>query len=422
MSIEDRFLIIALREDRALLPERETLESVLAAAHSLDPGLQVLGDLRGLRTIYNDIPEALEVLSEYGAQLIAPSRDIAFLQSEFGSSVDVFPVTDRSIPLKFAPLHLLPFEDFHNELVAEGTWGLLADGLSQDLPTEQEWDYIVSRDPTIIELFGDISRLRRHWDSCLEGFRLEPSNPGGTEVLQRRYLQHFMDTNARRSLLGHFTLHATAGTVDVCPYHSGALNTVEAGKETILGRPGVPARRTDRLLRPELSRFEDLVRNPKTTESEIQRFLECHPTVFEAMGYRNVYSQVVLAREDGTSLRPDFILEPLGRPWCDILDLKLPTGSIAVGRRDRKALASAVHELVAQLREYAAYFEDERLAKRVQDAYGIRCYRPRLIGVIGRDPNLADERQKRRMMTAYSDVSVVTFDELFKIARSRLLI
>jgi hypothetical protein len=140
------------------------------------------------------------------------------------------------------------------------------------------------------------------------------------------------------------------------------------------------------------------------------------------MGYRNVYSQVVLAREDGTSLRPDFILEPLGRPWCDILDLKLPTGSIAVGRRDRKALASAVHELVAQLREYAAYFEDERLAKRVQDAYGIRCYRPRLIGVIGRDPNLADERQKRRMMTAYSDVSVVTFDELFKIARSRLLI
>ncbi len=422
VAVEDRFLVICLREERALLPEQETLHSILAAARSLDSGIQILCDLRGLRTIYNDITETLKVMVEHGAQLLAPSRDIAFLQSELGGTVDILPVSGQAIPMRFADLPLLPFDPNCADLPFFGTWEPFSRGLDTGLPTEQDWAYIASRDLTAASVFSGASDLQRHWESCLEQYRLHPSNAGGTEVLQRRYLQRFIDRNRRRSLLSHFNVDVADGVVHVRPYHAGALNMIEAGKEIILGRPGIRSNRTREALGVELLKFEELISDRKTKEVQIQRFLEQHPTILEALGYRSIYPQIVLARDDGTSLRPDFILEPIGSPWCEILDLKLPGTSIAVGRRDRKMMAAAVHELVAQLREYGAYFENERLAKRVEDVYGIKCYRPRLVGVIGRDPNLADERQKRRMMTAYSDVSVVTFDEVLKIARTRLLI
>jgi Domain of unknown function (DUF4263) len=422
ISVEDRFVVLALREEHAMLPEQETIASILAALFSVDPQLQIVCDLRGVRTIYNDVSEAVEVLVDHGAQLLGSDQDVRLLNREFGTKINALAVADQIVPLRFAPLALLPFEDFDHYLVRERDWESLSRDLSYDLPTDEDWEYVVAHDTIVRDMFNGLSDLRFHWNATSPKHRLNPSVPGGLQVLQRRYLRQFIDTNARRSLLSHFTLTSVGETVHVRPYHAAALNTIEVRNETLIGRPGVFARRTRELLEPELSEFEELIRGSRTKERDIQRFLELHPAIFQRMGYQHVYSQVILEREDGTSLRPDFILEPLGRPWCDILDLKLPASSIVVGRRDRKTLASAVHELIAQLREYAAYFEDERLSKRVEEAYGIRCYRPRLIGVIGRDPNLADERQKRRMMTAYQDVSVVTFDELARIAKSRLLI
>lgn len=182
------------------------------------------------------------------------------------------------------------------------------------------------------------------------------------------------------------------------------------------------ARKTSTLLHTELEELQQLLALPDTRESAIQRYLEQHPALFQALGYVNVYPQVVLARDDGTSLRPDFILEPAGRDWCDILDIKVPQMKTVVGSRDRQTLAAHIHELSAQLREYSAYFEDERLAKRIEDVYGIKCYKPRLIGIVGRDPKTDDERQLRRLMTAYSDVDIVTFDQLLCLAQTRLLI
>jgi hypothetical protein len=93
-----------------------------------------------------------------------------------------------------------------------------------------------------------------------------------------------------------------------------------------------------------------------------------------------------------------------------------------IGGKDRKRFSSAVEELVAQLREYAAYYEDPRLAKRIQDVYGIKCYRPRMIGVIGRTPRVVDDRQMRRLETIYDDLSIITFDRLVEIAKTRLLV
>jgi hypothetical protein len=131
---------------------------------------------------------------------------------------------------------------------------------------------------------------------------------------------------------------------------------------------------------------------------------------------------VLLERDDGTSLRPDFILEPYQGDWCDILELKRPMPAIIVGANDRKSLSAAVHAVAAQLREYAAYFENPKYRRWVYERYGLKLYRPRLFALIGREPIGRDTEAVRRSMTCYTDIEVVTFDELLTIAKRRILI
>jgi hypothetical protein len=158
-------------------------------------------------------------------------------------------------------------------------------------------------------------------------------------------------------------------------------------------------------------------------EHELQTFLAEHPEIFEALGYSKIYPHLVLERDDGSELIPDFMLEPIYDKWWDILDIKVPEKPTIVGTPDRQRFSADVSELVAQLREYGAAFEDPNLARRVEEKYGVKCYRPKLIGIIGRDdPRNADEHELGRLMTSYTDTRVLTFDQLLRKAKSRLLI
>jgi hypothetical protein len=235
-------------------------------------------------------------------------------------------------------------------------------------------------------------------------------------------LRSVVGKHAVNSLLVEYAIQLGGGEMLLTPYHSHAIHTIEGKNQVVLGRPAVIAEKTATLLAPQICEFELLLRNRRVREAEIQKYLERSPALLEALGYRHVYPQVVLQRDDGTFLRPDFIVQPTSDEWCDIVDIKLPKMRTVVGIRDRKTLAAAVHELVAQLREYAAYFDNEKLSRRLEQLYGIKCYRPRLIGVIGTDPRLTDDRQMRRLMTAYSDVRILTFDQLLQHAKNRLLI
>jgi len=235
-------------------------------------------------------------------------------------------------------------------------------------------------------------------------------------------LRSVVRKHAVNSLLVEYAIQLGGGEIVLTPYHSHAIHSIEVKNQVVLGRPAVIAEKTATLLAPQICELELLLRNRRVREAEIQKYFERSPALLEALGYRHVYPQVVLQRDDGTFLRPDFIVQPTSDEWCDIVDIKLPRMRTVVGIRDRKTLAAAVHELAAQLREYAAYFDNEKLSRRVEQLYGIKCYRPRLIGVIGTDPRLADDRQMRRLMTAYSDVKILTFDQLLQHAKNRLLI
>jgi hypothetical protein len=205
------------------------------------------------------------------------------------------------------------------------------------------------------------------------------------------------------------------------PYHGHAVYPVETRSGLLLGRPLVLARKTGALFSSEIEQFSTLL-SSRPREIDIQRFLETNPRFLRSLGYQHIYPQVILTRDDGTALRPDFILQPFGEEWCDILDIKLPSGSMVVGRRDRRTLAAGIHELAAQLREYAAHFDNPKYAKRIEEKYGFKCYRPKLIGVVGRTPEDTDDKQIRRLLTSYRDIDFISFDRLIHIAKSRLLI
>jgi antiviral defense system Shedu protein SduA len=121
-------------------------------------------------------------------------------------------------------------------------------------------------------------------------------------------------------------------------------------------------------------------------------------------------------------LRPDLIVEPIGQQWADIVDFKRPLETIVVGSANRPRLASALSDAAAQLREYHAYFDDRRLASRIEEKLGIRCYKPRMVVIVGRDPNRFSAEQQRRALTAHPQLEVVTYDQLLRAAREQLLL
>jgi hypothetical protein len=233
----------------------------------------------------------------------------------------------------------------------------------------------------------------------------------------------FISSIHRHSLLLEFAMSLTHDHIEVVPYHSHAIHEVETKSNiVIVGRPSIIAKTTGAVFSKEIAGFEYLINNPDTKERHIQQFLESHPQFLQGLNYENIYPQIVLERDEDGPLRPDFILEPFEDAFCDILDLKLPTQKLFVGRKDRATLASALHEVAAQLREYAAYFEQEKYRRMVYEKYGLRLYKPRLIAIVGRDMRQMAKAEFRRALTQYDNLQLMTFDELLRHAKRRMLI
>lgn len=167
--------------------------------------------------------------------------------------------------------------------------------------------------------------------------------------------------------------------------------------------------------RRQLEEFEDLLSDEKSKEEQFQSFFKRNPDFLLGFQYGRFISKPVLQREPSEgSLIPDFFLAPIGKSYADILDLKMPKEKIIVGRKDRKRFSAAVHEAIAQVREYRDFFEDENRRKRVQERYGLTAYRPSAIVIIGREPTeISEEKFKQIEETKPEFVKITTYDQLF---------
>lgn len=216
----------------------------------------------------------------------------------------------------------------------------------------------------------------------------------------------------------------------VVPCHGMATYDLKMSKNQLPVRPMRYS--PSKNLADDIIAFEKLLNIRGLKESNIQEFIEEYPHIMRGLfpdGAR-IYPHLSLNRTSKGLLIPDFFVQPFGQEFLEIVDLKLPTKQLVVETKNRNHFSQAVVEGIAQLREYSSYFDDEKNRSnftKSMEKYGafdeFNCYKPMSTLVIGFDENWKNNpsilREKR---TSYSDINVVTYDELIKTCRNRLLI
>ena len=169
-----------------------------------------------------------------------------------------------------------------------------------------------------------------------------------------------------------------------------------------------------------IQELEEMVNDPRLKEAKLQHFFERNPDFILSDDHRAAHPQITLARDEGGSLRPDFLLEPIDQTrLCDLLDLKMPAAQIFVMKERRIRFSAAVMEACAQLREYHLYFDEVRNRDFVKDTYGLSAYKPRMIVVIGRR-GTASPIQIRQMEIDAPELKVKTYDEVVERMKYKL--
>ncbi|MFD8251435.1 Shedu anti-phage system protein SduA domain-containing protein [Streptomyces werraensis] len=166
--------------------------------------------------------------------------------------------------------------------------------------------------------------------------------------------------------------------------------------------------------------LEDLINSPKTAERDLQRFFERNPRFLCGDTYEEARPHIVLQRDGDGPLIPDFALKPCNsNALCDLLELKLPKAKLIRVNKNRVRLTSAIMEACAQLREYQSYFEDCEKRAAVENMYGLRFFRPRMMVLIGKRSDY-DATALRNAESDVPNLSIVTYDDIVERARSRM--
>jgi hypothetical protein len=168
-----------------------------------------------------------------------------------------------------------------------------------------------------------------------------------------------------------------------------------------------------------IAELEDLINTPHVNESQLQEFFENNPEFLCGDTYETAKPHIVLQRPDAGPLIPDFALKPPNEhALCDLLELKLPSAKLLVGQDNRKRLSAALLEACAQLREYRDYFESCANRQSVEEIYGLRFFRPRMMVIIGkRSDYIASDLRKAE--GDIPELSITTYDDLLERARAR---
>jgi hypothetical protein len=168
-----------------------------------------------------------------------------------------------------------------------------------------------------------------------------------------------------------------------------------------------------------IEELEALLNTDLSGELDFQRFFERYPNFITSDEYVAAYPHVVLTRDDGQTLIPDFVLEPVGRGrLCDLLELKLPSESVVVGPPGRARLSAAVSSAYAQLRQYREHFNEVAHRDAVRREYGLEVFYPAMYVVIGRR-GLALAEDVRRAEESFPLLHIRTYDDLVDRARLR---
>jgi hypothetical protein len=173
-----------------------------------------------------------------------------------------------------------------------------------------------------------------------------------------------------------------------------------------------------------INTLEDLI-NSEASELEFQRFFEKHPEFLLSLNYKQLHPQLILYKDTGEKLIPDFFLERFNDNFVDILDLKLAHRVLTKFPKNRSGFCAALYEAINQLREYRNWFDDKHNRKQFYDLYGLRAYKPRVVVVIGRKHDYYSDVERWSIEFTRSRleddlpryVNILTYDDIIDKAR-----
>jgi hypothetical protein len=169
-----------------------------------------------------------------------------------------------------------------------------------------------------------------------------------------------------------------------------------------------------------IEELEEMINSATVTESRLQDFFERNPQFLCGDSYEAAQPHIVLQRPSAGPLIPDFALKPSNEhALCDLLDLKLPRAKLVVGQSNRRRLSAVLLEACAQLREYRDYFEVQENRDAIEEMYGLRFYRPKMIAVIGKRSDYS-ANDLRKAESDIPQLIITTYDDLLDRARSRI--
>jgi len=174
----------------------------------------------------------------------------------------------------------------------------------------------------------------------------------------------------------------------------------------------------------EIGELESLINSKTATEADLQKFFELHPHFLRKWDHRGIHPHVFLTRETDGPLIPDFILTHKETQEAVVLDLKRAwLGSKLVRtQRNRERFSDMIMEARSQLLTYEDWFEDSGNRQRLKSIVGMEVYRPRLMVVIGRASEFQDEIERQRLRDRMPDIEVVTYDDILRFAKQRMIL
>lgn len=440
LAAEDRYALIDMYSPERLFPHPFMLGNLARAMADCGQQWDFLWDFRrGGENIYEDIKDAFEEADScLENRTIIASRDNQEFLTPFAQRRKARLLTMRE---KYLPVHKLDLKafdenyeftfDFSNvieESILNAEYQGLVDALG--FPFSRD-DYRQYADGLIADLSGEYSDDAEDLVASFDDSpNLLPSDAESERVntfLEKQrsiVLSRFLGKIAGNSLLTELALIGDQRQITIVPYHSHSLHYVPKrhSNEVVLLQPGKMSHNYWKAFSKDIQELERIINADKIRESAVEQLLRRNPLFLRGLNYTQAFFQVILPQSHESDLRPDIIAKPVGSDWWDVIDLKLPNAPVLVGRDNRVSLSAALTEAAAQLREYSAFFDQQRIVRYVEEKYGFKCHKPKLVVIIGRDPLRFTEDQKRRALTAYPNLEVVTYDRLLKSARQLLLL
>lgn len=171
----------------------------------------------------------------------------------------------------------------------------------------------------------------------------------------------------------------------------------------------------------KLVEFNQLINND-TRENVLEEFLYTYHDLFFGDKYDTLSTQVWLDFPEFDIGNKDrrldiFMRNSISKDW-DIYELKRSSVKLTKTKSDVPMFVSAVHDALTQLRNYKRILSQDKV-KRKFEAKGIKYYNPQFNLVIGKKPNISDEKWNW-LLSHHSDLNIITYDNLLESAKKRL--